>query len=899
MLQLRSAGATISLRDGKLVCALPKTSDPALRELVVMHKEELRRHIAAAERSRMPPITAHDWRNRPMPLSFAQQRLWFVQELEGGSQYNLPGAVRIPGQFREEDFRAALATVLERHSVLRAVFVEADGDVRMVVLPSSDLPLQTFELRAFDHDERLTKARRLVADDARTPFDLRRGPLLRVQLIRLADEDQIVTLNLHHIVADGWSLGVLLRELLALYGAPDRPRAKLQALPLQYGDYALWQREWLHGEVLEQQLGYWRQQLAGLPLVHGLPLDHPRRAAPRYRGDAVKLRIDGESSERLRAACRRHDVTPFMLLHTVFALLLARLSGRDDVVVGTPFASRVHADLEPLIGLFVNTLPLRSRVAREMSFAELLAANKQAVLDAQAHQHVPFEMLVDELHPPRELGLHPLFQILFSLNNTEHADRRSGSDDDGLRQASQSVRYDLELGIVESASGFALIWAYKTDLFDHGTIESFADAYSTLLRAALAQPQARAIELPLLSSTRLNSLLQLGQGGPEASGPAVHRLVERMAMQQPACIAVQYRHETLCYAALDQHSNRLAHVLSVRGIGSGNRVAVCIGRSLELPIALLAVLKTGAAYVPVDPGYPQARVEHMLDDSAAGCVVTTSALAERLNVPAEKCFMIDGDAERLLLAAAATTAPQIRDDPNALAYVLYTSGSTGRPKGVQIEHRALTNFLLSMQQRPGFGADDALLAVTPISFDIAGLELFLPLVSGGRMVICPDDIARDGQALWQLLDQCNPTVMQATPATWKLLIEAAGERRFAAGFKALCGGEALGAAMAARLRGMGGLLWNMYGPTETTIWSCLHAVDRSADVVPIGTPIAGTEVYVVDADRQLVPTGAIGELYIGGAGVARGYLNRPDLSAERFVEDCFGHSGGRLYRTGD
>ncbi|HVG08475.1 MAG TPA: non-ribosomal peptide synthase/polyketide synthase [Thermoanaerobaculia bacterium] len=833
-------------------------------------------------------------RSGPLPTSFAQQRLWFLDQLEPGSfAYNLAGAVRLEGSLDVAALSAALSDIVQRHESLRTVFKEEDGEPRQVILNLAPLALAVLDVSALPAQEE--EVRLIAAAEARRPYDLSRGPLARFALLRLGEREHVLLVGMHHIVSDGWSMGIFVRELGALYRGDT---AVLPKLPIQYADYASWQRQWLSGEVMEDRLAWWKGQLAGAPQVVDLPLDRQRPAVQSYRGGRAYLTISGE----VEATARRLGVTPFMALLSGFATLLARYGSQSDVVVGTPIANRGRAELEDLIGFFANTLALRMDLSGDPGFDELARRVREVSLGAYARQDIPFERLVSELQPERDLSHSPVFQVMLALQNLPE----SQLDLAGLTLSPMELdfgrtQYDLSLFLFPHDGGLLARLEYARDLFDAGTAERLLAHLRNLLAGIPEAAERRLSDLPLLAPEERQELLAAGNlTAAEVPELLLHQFFEAMAAERPDEVAVSFEGEVLTYAGLNASANRLAHHLRRLGIGPESLVAVCLERSPDLLIALLGVLKSGGAYVPLDPTYPAERVSWVLEDSRASVLLTQSSLVEVLPNHGRTIVLEDVD---LSGQSRSDMAPMA--GPENLAYVLYTSGSTGRPKGVAVRQRGAVNFLASMAQRPGLGADDVLLAVTTIAFDISVLELFLPLSRGARIELAGRETLVDGRRLMERMAESGATVMQATPATWRLLLEAGWEG--SSRLKVLCGGEALPPDLARELLARTGEVWNVYGPTETTVWSAVHQVTALDAIgsrpVPLGGAVANTEIYLLGRfERTLepVPPGAPGELYIGGEGLARGYLGRPDLSAERFVPDPFsGRPGARLYRTGD
>jgi len=842
-------------------------------------------------------------RDRSLPLSFAQQRLWLIDRLESGSPlYNMPLALRIGGRLDSAVLARALGEIMRRHEALRTAFLERDGAPVQVIRAAAPFELPVPDLSGLPENRREAQALALAGDEARRPFDLAQSPLLRGALLRLTDEDHLLALTLHHIASDGWSMGVLMREVAALYPAfaAGRP-SPLPELPVQYADFAVWQRSWLHGEILESEISSWRRQLAGLPPLLDLPTDRPRPAVQSFRGASRPALLPAGLTRQAQTLGRREGATLFMVLLAGFQLLLARTGGQDDLAVGSPVAGRNRTEIEGLIGFFVNTLVLRGDLTGAPSFRELLGRVRETALAAYLHQDVPFEKLVEELAPERSLAQTPLFQVMLILQNApaENLEIR----DLRLRLvsgAATTAKFDLMLNLAESDGGLSGFLEYATDLFDATTISRLLDRFERLLAAAFAAPDLSALVLPLLSAAERHQLLAEWNDTavPPSRGLFLHTLFEARAARTPDAPAAIFAGEALTYAELDLRAGRLARRLREMGCGPESRVGVSLGRSLDLVVALLGVLKAGAAYVPLDPGYPRERLAFVLEDAAPRVLITETHLLAALPPPHGEVLCLDAGRIDHRTADRDGGVPLLLDD-RQLAYILYTSGSTGRPKGVGIPHRALVSFLGAMRLRPGFAPGERLLAVTSLSFDIAALEIFLPLTTGGCVELASREEAVDGALLAARLRASRACLMQATPATWRMLLDAGwtGDP----GLRALCGGEALARELATSLAGRTRELWNLYGPTETTVWSAIAHLRRGeTGPVSIGRPIAGTRIHLLDRELQTVPLGAHGELWIGGAGVARGYLGRPDLTAERFLpEPCTGEPGARMYRTGD
>jgi amino acid adenylation domain-containing protein len=854
---------------------------------------------AQAARSALQPLE----RPAEIPLSFAQRRLWFLDRLEGpGATYNIPLALRLTGPLDCAALEASLNDLVERHESLRTVFPETLGVPRQLILEAPNAR-PTLTVQSVTED---TLGKSLAAA-AQTGFDLSTQIPLRVQLFALSQSEHVLLLILHHIAGDGWSLAPLVRDLACAYAARCQGAApQLPALPVQYADYTLWQQQTLGDETdpdgpIARQIAFWTKTLEGLPEQLELPTDRPRPAVASYRGDTVPLRLEPELHGRLLTLARDNQVSLFMVLQAGLATLLSRLGAGTDIPIGSPIAGRTDRALEELVGFFVNTLVLRTDTSANPSFGELLARVREVDLAAYAHQELPFERLVEILNPPRSLAHQPLFQVMLAFQNAAEARLKLPGIVATLEPvATNAAKFDLCFSLGErrapdgTPEGIQGAIEYRTDLFERRSVEAIATRLLRLLEAACADPQQPIGRLELLAfEERRQILFDWNDTACEVPHTTLPALFEAQVKRSPDTIALVFEESALTYAQLNARANRLAHCLIDQGIGPESLVALALPRSIEMVVGLLGILKTGGAYLPLDPAFPAERLRHMVEDSGAKVLVTHRALSEALFSGLNLVRMYLDDDKDQIDQRNSGPLPALAE-PSNRAYVIYTSGSTGRPKGVEIGHRALTNFLCSMTREPGLKETDVLLAVTTLAFDIAGLELFLPLITGAQIELASRATALDGVALTRALSTSGATVMQATPATWRILFESGwtGDRRL----KVLCGGEAMDRDLAARLVSTCGSVWNMYGPTETTIWSSVARIE--SDEVTMGRPIANTRMYVLDGHRGPVPQGVVGELWIGGEGVARGYLNRTELTRERFIEDPF-HEGERMYRTGD
>jgi amino acid adenylation domain-containing protein len=845
-----------------------------------------------------PPLTPRGG-DGPAPASFAQQRLWFLDQLDPGSaSYNVPLVLRLEGPLDVEALRWSLETVVRRHEVLRTTLSAVRGEAVQVVHPAS-CPLPVVDLRALDPERRRADAQARPRAEILRAFDLGRGPLLRAELLRLADEEHLLVLVLHHIVADGWSMAVLLGELSASYDARCAGRRPaLPELPVQYADYAGWERSWLQGPALEAQLEYWRDRLAGLSALD-LPADRPRPRVQSHRGAERGFVLDAELTSGLRRFSNRAGVTIYMTLVAAFETLLHRHSGQLEFGVGTPIANRSDRQLEGLIGFFANTLVLRADLRGDPTFDELLGRVREDALGAYAHQAVPFEQVVDELGVERDLGSNPLFQAMFVLQNAAPG----GLAMAGLRVRDERVpletsKFDLTLTIREERDGLVGSFEYATDLFDPATMERMAAHFRTLLVAAVRDPDTRVSALPLLGDDERQQLARWNATQVPREPTCLHALLEAQARRTPDAVAVRYEGERLTYLELDERANGLAHRLAALGVGPEVRVAVFAERSLELVTALCAVLKAGGAYVPVDPGYPRERVEFLVRDARAAVVLAQERLLATL--PPVDAAVVPLEAA---CADRAAAPPRTAVRPDNAAYVIYTSGSTGTPKGAVNTHRGICNRLEWMQARYRLDARDRVLQKTPYGFDVSVWEFFWPLLAGAQLVVARPGGHEDSAYLVDLIEAAGVTTVHFVPSMLAAFLEEPGFARCRALRGVICSGEALRWEHQQRFleRLPAVELHNLYGPTEAAVdvtsWAC--EPDGAPGVVPIGRPIDNIQIHILDERLEPVPVGVSGELYIAGVGLARGYLGRPALTAERFVPNPHGEPGSRLYRTGD
>lgn len=828
-------------------------------------------------------------------LSSAQQRIWFLEQLfPGTAVHSIVSATRLTGELNIAALTWSLNEIVRRHDTLRATFTSVEGEAVQHIVPA--LPVELPVLDFTGEPEPVAAAQTAIEAEAQRPFDLETGPLLRARLFRVETDSHILLFVLHHIISDGWSTGILSQELEGLYRAYGTEGvAPLPEIRVQYSDIAYWQQQWLKGERAQQQVAYWQQQLQKAPELLELPTDYPRPPHPDYRGGRVTFTLPSDLLQGVKALAQAENATPFMVLLAAFKVLLGRYSRQNDLLVGSPVAGRTHTEMEPLIGLFLNTLVLRTDLSDNPPFRHLVARVRDVTLAASQHQELPFEHLVKALNVERHISHTPLFQVLFVSQNAPHpSNQMPGLTLSGVSAWSGAEHFDLSCYLLERGNQIEGELRYRQELFDVATIERMAHHFMTLLTNAIAHPATPISALPLLTRTEAQALVSCWNQSESVYPPlSLPALIAEQAERTPHAIAITTATEKLSYEQLLGRVTQIAHALKALGVKAGDSVGVAVERGANLVVGALGILQAGAAYVPLDPAYPAERLNDMVTDSGMQIVLTETALRSTLMLTGVEPLYID-----ILLAHGAfpVLTPFAPPPAEALAYVIYTSGSTGKPKGVQVPHSALVNFLLSMQKIPGFGANDTLLAVTSLSFDIAGLELYLPLIAGGRVVIANRSQTNDGYQLKALLEHHSISTLQATPATWQLLLEAGWNGT--PGLKMLVGGEAVPPALAEQLIPRGGSLWNMYGPTETTVWSAVRQLTDSH--ITLGHPIDNTQLYVLDDTLNPVPVGIPGELYIGGDGLAWGYRGRAGLTADRFIPNPFSHkAGARLYRTGD
>ncbi|OLC28222.1 MAG: hypothetical protein AUH28_19260 [Acidobacteria bacterium 13_1_40CM_56_16] len=828
------------------------------------------------------------------PLTESQKEIWLAAQMGGEAAvaYNESLRFEFRGAFDVQAFRGAIAQLVQRHPILLAS-VSPDGQWQQIKVGGKlDVPLLDF--RGMDKTEQERELAAKIGQEVTERFDLVAGPLLRVRIACLSDDQHVVTWTAHHIVCDGWSVGVLIRELAIIYSALKQGLQPVLPAPFSFREYALSE----HPDDAEVRLAmeFWRRQFDEQPPPLELPTDRPRPPIRSAKAAARGWTVDARVQESLKRIAGQQRTTLVVVLMAALQGLLYRLTGETDLVVALAFAGQAVSGKTRLVGQCVNTLPIRTRLKVEASFLENMALVKKSVLDAYDHHQSSLGSIIQHLNMPRDLSRPTLVNVYFNVDRDTSDVRFDGVEFTCEANPKRALHFDLFFNVIEKSHGLSILCTYNTDLFDATTIERWLKYYETLLQGIAANPMEVLGKLPLLPEAESRDLI-VGRNATHIEFPKKTFIewFETRVGEIPEAQAVAFAREYMTYGELSRRTTQLAHRLKRFGIGPNVLVGIAVERSLDMLVGLLGILKAGGAYVPLDPSFPEDRLAHMVEDSGIRVLVTHRGLDERLRTRPELIVRLDSDWEGI---AKESTDPQTLAgaDPERLAYVLYTSGSTGKPNGVEIQHSALINLLLSIQREPGFTSKDTMLAVTTLSFDIAGLELYLPLISGGRVVIASYDESHDPVRLIERIRDSHCTVMQATPATWRALVDASW--RGSSTLKVLCGGESLPRDLARELLPRCRELWNVYGPTETTIWSTIHRVTSADGPIPIGRPIANTEAFVLDAYRNPVPEGAVGELYLGGAGLARGYMRRPELTHERFVESPF-RAGERLYRTGD
>ena len=836
--------------------------------------------------------------NSSVSLSFPQQRQLFLELLERGTAVNnLPVLLEIKGKLDIAALEKSANHIISRHDALRSYFSFREGLPVPKVLADCQITIPIVDLQNIEVTERKTRARRLAENEVLQPFDLTQAPLIRLRLYLLSEEHFFLLITVHHTIADGWSLGVFFRELILVYqNTTIDTSLTLPELPIQYADFAYWQSDIKRKDALRSSIKYWKEKLRGELPVLELPTEKQRGSRQTFTGGTYRFELSWNLTEALENFSRQEDVTLFMTLLTAFNILLYRYSGQDDILIGTPVANRNLPEIENLIGVFINTIVLRTNLTDDPGFRELLRKVRGVSLEAYSHQDLPFEKLVEELKPQRDMSRTPVFQVVFNMQNSPMPILNIPGIEISFLEIDRGVsQFDLTLMISKHEGKCHATVEYNNDLFKASEIERMFQSFQMLLEDIMSNPDHLISDLQIITKEKLNHIVY-GLNQTQLDFPSekcFHQLFEEQVEQTPDAVVVIHNNNSLTYVELNQRANVLARHLMALGILPEIRVGILMEKTLETVVALLAILKAGGVYVPIHNSFPKERIQFILNDANIKVLLTNVDPGPLEN---DKIHVVNLNNDKL--STNDFSNPKTNVTSNNLAYIIYTSGSTGFPKGVMVGHSALVNFLCAMHQRPGINKDDILLSVTPISFDIAALELFLPLIVGATVVIADKEMVSNPVLIGEAIKKYMVTMMQATPATWQLLLDTGwnGEP----GLKALCGGEALTRKLADQLLDRVGNLWNMYGPTETTIWSSVNQIQKGSAPITIGKPIGNTQIYVLDNHLQPVPVGIVGELHIGGEGLARGYLNLDLLTKENFIPDCFNlNPDARLYKTGD
>ena len=871
-------------------------------------------HRANSVASSTEPLVRPVSRDGDLPLSFAQQRLWFLDRLEPGLPlYNTSKAVRLSGALNLEALQRTLNTIITRHEILRTNIVAVDGSPIQVITKTRPVKLETTDLCELPDSCRQAEMHRLLSFETRRPFDLSSDLMLRATLLRLGESDHVLLLVIHHIASDGWSMSLLLRELAVLYEtfSTGKP-CPLPDLPIQYADFAAWQHQWLQGEVLETQLSYWKEQLSGVRVLE-LPTDRPRPAMQTFSGGRQSLVLPKSLASDLKSLGRTEGVTIFMTLLAAFQTLLQRYTGQDDIVLGSPIAGRTRRETEDLIGFFVNTLVLRANLSDNPSFRELLTRVKEAALGAYAHQDLPFEKLVEELNPERNLSHTPLFQVMFAFQNVPgSALQLPDLTVNPVEVNSATARFDLTLSMMETTDSLTASFEYNTDLFDAATINRMAGHFQTLLQSIAANPAQRLSDLPILTEAERQQLL-VEWNNTKRDCPkdkCIHELFEEQVDRSPDAVAVVFQDKHLTYRELNRRANQLAHYLRKFGVGPEVLVGICMERSLEMIVGILGVLKAGGVYVPLDPAYPKDRLAFMLEDSQVRVVLTQERLAS--NLPTHNAQIVCLDMPSRPDDVETETNPANRTATDNCAYVIYTSGSTGKPKGVLISHSSVAQHCFDIQRHYQLDSNDRVLQFSPLNFDSSLEEILPTLISGARLILRDAEVW-DPEEFCAKLSDLQITVANLPTAYWHELVRARLDvAKLVAGQQlrlVIVGSEPMSSVTLENWQQTPlnhVRLLNAYGPTETTITATtfeiptVYYTGRPSRIVPIGRPLGNRRIYILDTYHNPVPIGVFGELHIGGSSLAQGYLNCPDLTAEKFIPDPFGvEPGALLYKTGD
>lgn len=830
------------------------------------------------------------------PTTYPQKQIWFLNQLNQDSPaYNIPFAYDIEGQLNVPAMHKTINEIIARHETFRTFFTDTDNGLMQIVYPQLEI-----DLPLIDNLNSEESIKEYIDKETVRLFDLSKGPLIRAQIIKRSESSYILFLNFHHIILDHISIVQFAEELTIVYKAYCSNQISPLVTPeLQYADYSVWQNKHQSHKQLAPKLDFWLEQLQGRADYLDLPLDNQRPPMQTMIGKEYHLWFPLSLMNNLKALSRQESVSMFITLMAGYAILLGIYSKQSEVSVGTPFANRSHQpELEKIMGCFINTIPIFTDLTGNPSFNEVLKRVRKTVFSANANQDFPFEMIVEGLQPKRDASYNPMFQVGFTFQEPPMEINLEACQVKSQKLHNQSAKFDILAWLWEGDDGIRGTLEYNSEIFEYATLERFAEHFQTLLENAVNNPDAPISELNILSDEEYEKVTKnWNQTINVFDFPkTIHQLFELQCEKNADKVAVVCDEQELTYKELNEKSNQLAHYLISQGVKDNALIGVCLERSLDMLIATLGILKAGACYIPLDPEYPQDRIQYMLENSAATLVVTQSSVLSRMQLP-DITKPVQVDIDKDLISSQPVNNPKVEISEDDLAYIIYTSGSTGKPKGVMVPHSAAGNFLLSMAEKPGLSSKDTLLAVTTLSFDIAVLELYLPLSKGATVVIATTEEAIDGDDLIDLIDEYDVSVMQATPATWRMLL--ACKWQGDSSLKVLCGGEALPKDLLVDLLPLVGEVWNMYGPTETTVWSSCYKITNANAPILIGKPISNTQFFVLDEYLRPVPVGVPGELYIGGDGVTKGYLNRDDLTEERYITSPFSSCAGKLYRTGD
>jgi len=829
------------------------------------------------------------------PMSFQQEALWFLDQLKPGlAVYNVPICNSVAGNLRISALQLTLNTIIERHEALRTGFKEVDGRVSQIVYGQLEVVLNQNE--ADSYTTAMDKAKEYTAQG----FDLTSKSLFRPYVIKYGPQEYILLFIFHHIIFDGWSAGIFMSELSQIYNQiTSGHNPNLEEPQLQYADFAVWQKQWYLEDSTDEHIAFWKTKLGDNPAPLELPTDMVRPPVQNFRGDIKLVDIPKPLADSLKDLAVKESCTLFMTALSAFNVLLYRYSNQEDISVGSPMANRLSPELESSIGYYVNTVVFRSDLSGNPTFRELLQRTRANVLDIFDYQEMPFDKLVEELKPNRELSRNTFFQAMLVLQTaSDHTLDLNGMELNPILIGSATSKFDIYLELKENSKGIQGVIEYNNELFYADTIERIVRNFNVLLHSIITNPDQRIGDLEILGTEEKELLIEKinTTDSQYPKEKCIHQLFEQIALQKPEDIAIKFHDYHLKYGELNEKANKLARYLKEYGVGADKLVGIYLDRSIEMVIGLLGILKSGSAYLPLDPMFPHDRLQYMLEDADASILLTQDKLRNSFQGYRGKVICIDTDWESI----ANCSGEDLKTAINSwnLAYIIYTSGSTGKPKGVQIEHKSVVNYLTSMQNYLCFNQDDKLLSVTTLSFDISVLDIFLPLITGAKLVMVTKEESLDGAFLLKEIEQSEISFMQATPSTWRIMLDSGWEKPL--DLSILCTGEAFPKDLAVQLVDKSNTLWNGYGPTEATIHATMKEISKEDTTITIGRPLANTQIYILDKNNQLTPMGAFGELHIGGEGLARGYMNKPELTNERFMNNPFKESNAtKIYKTGD